>query len=181
MGIWIGLGVVVLLVLIVIGIYNGLVKARNWVDEAWSQIDVQLKRRFDLIPNLVETVKGYAAHEKETFEKVIQARSAMMAGTPQERVDADNVLQGTLKSLFALSEGYPELKANTNFLELQEELASTENKVAYARQLFNKTVAEYNIRREQFPAVIFAGMFGFARREQLSIPETEKAVPNVKF
>lgn len=181
MGIWIGLGVVVLLVLIVIGIYNGLVKARNWVDEAWSQIDVQLKRRYDLIPNLVETVKGYAAHEKETFEKVIQARSAMMAGSPQERVDADNVLQGTLKSLFALSEGYPELKANTNFLELQEELASTENKVAYARQLFNKTVADYNIRREQFPAVIFAGMFGFARREQLSIPDAEKAAPTVKF
>lgn len=181
MGIWIGLGVVVLLVLIVIGIYNGLVKARNWVDEAWSQIDVQLKRRYDLIPNLVETVKGYAAHEKETFEKVIQARSAMMAGSPQERVDADNVLQGTLKSLFALSEGYPELKANTNFLELQEELASTENKVAYARQLFNKTVADYNIRREQFPAVIFAGVFGFARREQLSIPDAEKAAPTVKF
>jgi LemA protein len=181
MGIWIGLGVVVLLVLIVIGIYNGLVKARNWVDEAWSQIDVQLKRRYDLIPNLVETVKGYAAHEKETFEKVIQARSAMMAGSPQERVDADNVLQGTLKSLFALSEGYPELKANTNFLELQEELASTENKVAYARQLFNKTVADYNIRREQFPAVLFAGMFGFARREQLSIPDAEKAAPTVKF
>lgn len=181
MGIWIGLGVGVLLVLIVIGIYNGLVKARNWVDEAWSQIDVQLKRRYDLIPNLVETVKGYAAHEKETFEKVIQARSAMMAGSPQERVDADNVLQGTLKSLFALSEGYPELKANTNFLELQEELASTENKVAYARQLFNKTVADYNIRREQFPALLFAGMFGFTRREQLSIPEVEKAVPTVKF
>jgi LemA protein len=158
-GVWIGIGVAVLLVFYFIGTYNGLIKSRNWVDEAWSQIDVQLKRRYDLIPNVVETVKGYAAHEKETLEKVIQARNALMAGSPQERIDADNQLQTTLKSIFALSEAYPDLKANTNFLQLQEELANTENKVAYSRQLFNKTVADYNIRREQFPANIVAGIF----------------------
>lgn len=181
MGIWIGVAVVVIIGLFVMGTYNGLVKARNWIDEAWSQIDVQLKRRYDLIPNLIETVKGYAAYEKETLEKVIQARNALVAGTPQERVDADNQLQASLKSIFALSEAYPDLKANTNFLQLQEELANTENKVAYSRQLYNKTIADYNIRREQFPANLVANMFNFTHRPQLATAEAEKVVPTVKF
>jgi LemA protein len=181
MGIWIGLGIAFIVVLFVVSTYNGLIKARNWIDEAWSQIDVQLKRRFDLIPNLVESVKGYAAHEKETLEQVIQARNSLMNGTPQERIDADNQLQTTLKSIFALSESYPDLKANTNFIQLQEELTNTENKVAYSRQLYNKTIADYNIRREQFPANLVANLFNFAHRPQLTIPEVEKSVPTVKF
>ncbi len=172
---------VVLLAIYVISVYNGLVKLRNWVKEAWSQIDVQLKRRHDLIPNLVETVKGYASHEKETLDRVIQARNMLVNGTPQERIDADNMLQGALKSIFALSEAYPDLKANTNFLQLQEELTATENKVAYSRQLYNKTVADYNIKRESFPANMFAGMFGFGPEQQLSIPEAEKVPPKVTF
>lgn len=180
--IWLVLTIIaVVIVFYVITTYNGLIKARNWIDEAWSQIDVQLKRRFDLIPNLVESVKGYAAHEKETLERVIQARNSLMSGTPQERIDADNQLQTTLKSIFALSESYPDLKANTNFIQLQEELTNTENKVAYSRQLYNKTVADYNIRREQFPANLIANTFNFAHRPQLTIPEAEKVVPTVKF
>lgn len=173
--------VVVLLALYAISIYNSLVKLRNWVKEAWSQIDVQLKRRHDLIPNLVETVKGYASHEKETFERVISARNMLLSGSPQERMQADNMLQGALKSIFALSEAYPDLKANQNFLNLQEELTSTENKVAYSRQLYNKTVADYNIKRESFPANLFAGMFGFGPEQLLSIPDTEKEPPKVAF
>jgi len=161
--------------------YNSLVKMRNWVKESWSQIDVQLKRRYDLIPNLVETVKGYAAHEKETLEKVIQARNMLLQGSPQDRVKADNMLEGALKSIFALSENYPELKANQNFLKLQEELTSTENKIAYSRQLYNKTVAEYNIKRESFPTVLIANMFGFEKEEQLTIPEEERELPRVSF
>lgn len=181
MGLWIGLGFAFIVVLFVVSTYNGLIKARNWIDEAWSQIDVQLKRRFDLIPNLVESVKGYAAYEKETLEKVIQARNSLMNGTPQERIDADNQLQATLKSIFALSESYPDLKASTNFIQLQEELTNTENKVAYSRQLYNKTIADYNIRREQFPANLIANLFNFGHRPQLTIPEVEKSVPTVKF
>jgi LemA protein len=180
--IWLVLTVVVIIIVMyVISTYNGLIKSRNWIDEAWSQIDVQLKRRFDLIPNVVETVKGYAAHEKETLERVIQARNAMLTGSPQERIDADNQLQASLKSIFALSEGYPDLKANQNFIQLQEELVNTENKVAYSRQLYNKTVVDYNIRREKFPANMLANAFGFTHRPQLSIPEVEKVVPPVKF
>jgi len=164
-----------------IAVYNGLVKARNWVKESWSQIDVQLKRRHDLIPNLVETVKAYAAHEKETLDRVIRARNMMMSGTPRERMEADNALTSALKSVFALAESYPELKANQNFLALQEELTSTENKVAYSRQLYNKTVADYNIRRESFPAIIFANLFGFKPEEQLTIREEEREAPRIKF
>ncbi|WP_217587222.1 LemA family protein [Lentibacillus saliphilus] len=175
------IAVVVVLGLFLMTTYNSLVKYRNWVQEAWSQIDVQLKRRHDLIPNLVNTVKGYAAHEKETLEKVIQARNQLVSGTPQERIEADNEIQGALKSIFALSESYPDLKANQNFLNLQEELTTTENKVAYSRQLYNKTVADYNIKRESFPANIIAGMFNFNREDQLSIPEAERDVPNVSF
>lgn len=161
--------------------YNSLIKFRNWVKESWSQIDVQLKRRHDLIPNLVNTVKGYAEHEKETLEKVIQARNQLISGSPQERIEADNQIQGALKSIFALSESYPDLKANQNFLKLQDELTETENKVAYSRQLYNKTVAEYNIKRETFPINIIAGMFNFKAEEQLTIPEAEREAPTVEF
>lgn len=178
--------IIAIVVIAVIGLYmiltyNSLVKYRNWVRESWSQIDVQLKRRHDLIPNLVNTVKGYAEHEKETLEKVIQARNQLVSGTPQERIEADNQIQQSLKSIFALSESYPDLKANQNFLNLQEELTSTENKVAYSRQLYNKTVAEYNIKRESFPTSIIAGMFNFNKEELLSIPEAERDVPTVEF
>lgn len=182
MGLLIGLIVIIVFIAgFFIASYNSLVKLRNWVKESWSQIDVQLKRRYDLIPNLVETVKGYAAHEQETLEKVIQARNQLVQGTPQERIDADNMIQGALKSIFALSEAYPDLKANQNFLKLQEELTATENKVAYSRQLYNKTVADYNIKRETFPTVLIAGMLGFQKEEQLTIPEEEREPPRVSF
>ncbi|GGD89542.1 LemA family protein [Paenibacillus nasutitermitis] len=181
MGWLIALGIVVILVIYVIVSYNGLVKLRNWVKESWSQIDVQLKRRHDLIPNLVETVKGYAKHEQETLAQVIAARNQLLNGSPAERIEADNQLQGALKSIFALSEAYPDLKANQNFQNLQEELANSENKVAYSRQLYNKTVAEYNIKRESFPSNIIAGMFSFKEEQLLVTPEAEKEVPTIKF
>lgn len=177
----IGLGILAIVVIYVIVAYNGLVKLRNWVKESWSQIDVQLKRRHDLIPNLVETVKGYAKHEKETLEQVIAARNQLLNGSPQERMEADNQLAGALKSIFALSEAYPDLKANQNFIQLQEELTTTENKVAYSRQLYNKTVADYNIKRESFPSNIVANLFGFKAEEQLSIPEVEREAPKITF
>src|SRR5699024_10940163 len=139
------------------------------------------KRRHDLIPNLVNTVKGYAKHEKETLEKVIQARNQLISGTPQERIDADNQIQGALKSIFALKESYPDLKANQNYLNLQEESSTTENKVAYSRQRYNKTTAAYNIKREPFPTVIIADMLNFKPRDQLQIPEEDREVPNVTF
>lgn len=180
-GIIIVIAIVVIIGLFVMTSYNGLVKLRNWVQESWSQIDVQLKRRHDLIPNLVNTVKGYATHEQETLEKVIQARNQLISGTPQERIEADNQIQGALKSIFALQESYPDLKANQNFLILQEELTTTENKVAYSRQLFNKTVADYNIKRESFPTNIIAGMFNFNKEDLLEIPEAEREVPTVSF
>ncbi|SFL00936.1 LemA protein [Paenibacillus sp. 1_12] len=181
MSLIITLVIVVLIVLYAIAAYNGLVKLRNWVKESWSQIDVQLKRRHDLIPNLVETVKGYASHEKETLERVISARNQLLSGSPQERIEADNQLAGALKSIFSLSEAYPELKANQNFLSLQEELTSTENKVAYSRQLYNKTVADYNIRRESFPTNLLAGMFGFGPEQLLITPDVEREAPKVTF
>lgn len=181
MGWIITIAVIVVIVLFLMVMYNGLVKYKNWVKESWSQIDVQLKRRHDLIPNLVNTVKGYATHEQDTLEKVIQARNQLVSGTPQERIEADNQMQGTLKSIFALSESYPDLKANQNFLNLQEELTTTENKVAYSRQLYNKTVADYNIKRESFPTIVIAGMFNFNQEEQLTIPEENREVPNVSF
>ena len=180
-GIIVGLVVTVMIGIYLMTTYNSLIKYRNWVKESWSQIDVQLKRRHDLIPNLVNTVKGYATHEKETLEKVIQARNQLVNGSPQERIEADNQIQGALKSIFALSESYPELKANQNFLNLQEELTSTENKVAYSRQLYNKTVADYNIKRESFPTNIIASMFNFKEEQQLTIPEDEREVPTVSF
>ena len=175
--------VIVVLVLIFVSIYNGLVKLRNRVDNAWSQIDVQLKRRHDLIPNLVETVKGYAKHEAETLEKVVQARNmAMNATGVAETAQAENVLTGALKSLFALSEAYPDLKANTNFLELQEELTSTEDRVAYSRQFFNDTVLKYNNKIQTIPSNIVAGMFNFKAREFFEVEEPEaRQTPKVQF
>ncbi len=158
--------------LIAIGMYNSLITLRNRCDNGWSQIDVQLRRRYDLIPNLVETVKGYAKHESGVFEKVTQARAAAVgAQTVKEQGQADNVLTGALKSLFAVAENYPELKANQNFLMLQEELAGTESKVAYARQFYNDMVMKYNMRQQVFPSSIIANMFGFKPREYFQIEE----------
>ena len=160
------IALVVLFVLALILIYNGLVRQRNRIDNAWSQIDVQLKRRYDLIPNLVETVKGYAAHERQVFENVTQARAnAINAQGPAQQAEAENVLSGALKSLFAVAEAYPDLKANQNFLSLQEELTSTEDRVAYARQFYNDSVLSYNNRLQTFPRNVIAGMFNFEKRE----------------
>ena len=175
--------VAVLLVFFVIGIYNGLVRRRKEVDNAWAQIDVQLKRRCDLIPNLLETVKGYAAHESGVLEKVTQARSAAMAarGTG-EKIAAETGLGGALRSLMVQVEAYPELKANQNFLALQEELTSTENKISFARQHYNDSATGYNTAKTLFPAVIFAGMFGFRDAELWQIADAaEREVPKVKF
>ena len=163
--------IVILVIVVLIGLglvvmYNGLIKLRNRVENAWAQIDVQLKRRYDLIPNLVETVKGYASHEKETLERVIQARNAAMSAEgPHEQAEAENMISGALKSIFALSEAYPDLKANQNFLNLQEELTSTEDRIAYARQFYNDTVNRYNTKIQTFPTVVLAGMFNFGERE----------------
>ena len=181
MGMIITIAVIVIVLLYVIITYNSFIKLRNWVGESWSQIDVQLKRRHDLIPNLVNTVKGYAKHESETLEKIVQARNQLVSGTPQERIDADNEIQGALKSVFALQEAYPDLKANQSFLDLQNELTETENKVAYSRQLYNSTVASYNIKRESFPSNIISSIFNFKKKELLAIPEAEREVPNVEF
>jgi LemA protein len=161
------IGAIVLIVVLFFWLgYNSLVKNRNRVDNAWSQIDVQLKRRHDLIPNLVEAVKGYAAHERGTFEQVTAARAnAINAQGPEQTAAAENQLSGALKSLFAVAEAYPDLKANQNFLQLQEELTATEDKVAYARQFYNDSVLTYNTKIQQFPTVILAGMFNFDKRD----------------
>ena len=162
------IGVLVLVLLIVVVIYNSLIRSRNRVDNAWSQIDVQLRRRYDLIPNLVETVKGYAAHERQTLEAVTSARAnamdAQQRGTVGQQAQAENALTGALKSLFAVSEAYPDLKANQNFLQLQEELTSTEDRIAYARQFYNDSVLNYNNSIQVFPNNILAGMFNFDKR-----------------
>ncbi len=158
--------IVLLLILVLVLMYNGLVRLRNRIDNAWSQIDVQLKRRYDLIPNLVETVKGYAAHEKAVFENVTQARAnAINAQGPAAQGQAENVLSGALKSLFAVAEAYPDLKANQNFLNLQEEVTSTEDRIAYARQFYNDSVLSYNNRIQTVPSSVLAGMFNFEKRE----------------
>lgn len=182
-GVYIAIGVVVLLIVIVIAIYNALVTKRVACDEAWSQIDVQLKRRYDLIPNLVSTVKGYAAHESETLENVIKARNAAIsADGVAAQAGAENMLSGALGKLFALSESYPNLKANENFAQLQEELTSTENKISFARQHFNKTVALFNIAIQKFPNNMIAGMFSFAKREMFELEEeAQREAPAVKF
>jgi LemA protein len=177
--------VVALIVLVVLFFwlgYNSLVKRRNRVDNAWSQIDVQLKRRHDLIPNLVETVKGYAAHERETLEAVTNARAnAINAQTPQAQAQAENALTGALKSLFAVSEAYPDLKANQNFLNLQEELTASEDRVAYARQFYNDSVLNYNDKIQQFPTVVLAGMFNFTKREFFDAAPEDTAPVQVQF
>ena len=177
------LGVVVLVVLWVVGGYNGLVTLKNRAKEAWSDIDVQLKRRYDLIPNLVETVKGYATHEKELFEKVTQARvSAMGAQGMEAKAKAENQLSGTLKSLFAVAENYPDLKASTNFLELQRELTDTEDKIQAARRFYNTNVRDLNIKIESFPANIIAGTFGFKEMELFeTTSDAERQPVAVKF
>lgn len=180
---WIVLAVVAVLVIYVVISYNGLVRGRNTVDNAWSQIDVQLKRRIDLVPNLVETVKGYAAHERETLEAVVQARNAAIAAPadPHGQAAADQQLTGVLRQLFALSERYPDLKANQNFLALQEELTATEGRVAYARQFYNDSVLTYNNRLHVFPTVIIGRLFGFQQREYFETDEASRQVPKVQF
>jgi len=184
---WIVLGVIVVIELWAIMIYNGLVSMRQRVSQAFADIDVQLRQRHDLIPNLVETVKGYAAHERGTLEAVIQARNAAVAASgqgPAAQGAAENMLSGTLRQLFALSENYPDLKANANFQQLQAELTDIENKIAAARRFFNNSVSEYNTGIQQFPAALFAGMFGFAPRTFFDLGDDRKTVeqaPQVKF
>ena len=174
---------IVAAVLLVAGLYNGLVQARNQVGNAWSQIDVQLKRRYDLIPNLVETVKGYAAHEKQTLERVIQARQqAIAAQGVRQQAEAENILTGALRQLFALSEAYPNLKANENFLALQEELSSTENRISFSRQHYNDSAAVYNTAVQTFPSNIIAGMFAFARQDYFELEDAGmRQAPKVSF
>ncbi|MBU4455506.1 LemA family protein, partial [Patescibacteria group bacterium] len=174
------------IILAVIVMYNGLIKLKNRVGEAWSDIDVQLKRRYDLIPNLVETVKGYAAHEKETLEKVVQARNAAMqaqsGGDAKKQAEAENALSSTLKSIFALSESYPDLKANQNFLELQRELTDTEDKIQASRRFYNGNVRDFNTKLQVFPTNIMAGTLGFKAREFFEIAEVkERENIEVKF
>ncbi|MEE8358894.1 MAG: LemA family protein [Candidatus Hydrothermarchaeales archaeon] len=171
-----------LILLIIVSIYNSLIRLRNKVENGWAQIEVQLKRRHDLIPNLVETVKGYAKHEKELFENVTKARSAVMsAGSVQGKAEASNFLTSTLKSLFAVAENYPELKANENFLKLQEDLTKTEDKISYARQFYNDITMRYNIKIQTVPSNIIASMFNFGKKELFEAPATEREVPEVKF
>ena len=176
------IGVVVLLALYFISTYNGLVKLRNMVKDQWSQIDVLLKRRADLIPNLVETVKGYAKHEKDTLEAVIEARNkAVSATTTEEEMKANGELSGALNKLFALAESYPDLKANTNFLDLQNNLKETEDKISYARQFYNDAVLKYKNKLEVFPSNIVAGMFGFKPEPFFEAVGEERENPKVKF
>jgi len=182
---WIVLGVVVVLVLWIIMIYNQLVAMRQRVSQAFADIDVQLKQRHDLIPNLVETVKGYAAHERGTLEAVVQARNAAVAAQgPAQQAAAENMLSGALRQLFALSEAYPDLKANQNFQQLQTEISDIENKIAAARRFFNNAVQEYNTGIQQFPAALFAGPLGFSQRTFFDVGEERAVVekaPQVKF
>ncbi len=174
--------VVVLLLLYVVVTYNGLVRLRNRIENAWAQIDVQLKRRYDLIPNLVNTVKGYATHEKGTFEAVTQARAnAINAQGPAEQAQAENMISGALKSLFAVSEAYPDLKANQNFLSLQEELSGTEGRISYARQYYNDAVLRMNTKIQSFPSNILAGMFGFKEHEYFEADDTSRGPVSVQF
>lgn len=179
---WVFLAIAVAIILWVVAIYNGLIKLKNRTDEAWSDIDVQLKRRHDLIPNLINTVKGYAIHEKEVFEKVTEARAkAVSAGSTADKVQAENALSGTLKSLFAVAEAYPELKANQNFLELQRELSDTENKIMAARRFYNGNVRDFNIKLQVFPTNIIAGVLNFTAREFFEAEEKEKENVKVEF
>lgn len=175
--------VAVIIIIWAVVSYNGFVRLRNTIEEAFSTMDVYLKKRYDLIPNLVETVKGYAKHEKETLEHVIAARNmAASATTLEERVEKENILQGTLKSLFAIAESYPDLKANTNFLELQGELSRIEDEIANSRKYYNAVVKQYNIKREAFPSTIIAGMFGFEKKPMFEVAgEQEREAVKVQF
>ena len=177
---WIALIIIVALILWIISIYNSLVKSKLKVNNAWSQIDVQLQRRFDLIPNFVETVKGYMKHESETFEKIAALRTSWAnSSSVGEKAKLDSELSGTLKTIMAVSENYPELKANTNFSELSEELRNTENKISFSRQFYNDSVTMYNTKLELFPSNIVAGMFNFKSRELFTV-DNEEARKNVK-
>jgi LemA protein len=182
---WLAIVIVVIILLVIVYLvaaYNGLIRRRNQIENAWSQIDVQLKRRHDLIPNLVETVKGYAEHEKSTLDAVIQARNAAVAApTPSATAAAEGQLTGALRQLFALGEAYPDLKANQNFLALQEELSATEGRVAYARQFYNDSVLEYNNKLQQFPTVYYAKILDFQRREYFETDEAARDTPVVDF
>lgn len=176
------LGVIAVVILFLWATYNSLVTAKTRIEESWSGIDVQLKRRSSLIPNLVETVKGYAAHEKEVFENVTKARSALIsAATPREKAQADNQLTGVLKTLFAVAENYPELKANENFVKLQGELTDTEDKIAYSRQFYNTNVMDYNIKLKVFPNVLIASTFGFKPEEFFEAEEEAREEVKVDF
>lgn len=179
---WIILGIIAAIVIWAIVVYNGLIRLKNRVDEAWSDIDVQLKRRYDLIPNLVSTVKGYASHEKEVFEKVTEARTrAMGAQGAGDKAQAENMLSQTLKSLFAVAEAYPDLKANQNFLELQRDLTDTEDKIQASRRFYNGNVRDFNTKIQVFPNNIFAGMLNFTTREFFEAEEEEKKSVKVEF
>lgn len=179
---WIILGIIVVIALVIIGLYNNMVNLRQKVKNAWAQIDTQLKRRFDLIPNLVETVKGYMTHEQETLTKIVDARNKYTTATDiSDKSDANNALTNGLKSIFALSEAYPDLKANQNFLALQNELTDTENKIAYSRQFFNDTVQMYNTAIMTFPGNIFAKMFGFKEENFFQVDEAQRENIKVEF
>ena len=173
--------VVIVLILWLIALYNGLIKLKNRVEEAWSDIDVQLKRRYDLIPNLIETVKGYAKHEKETLEDVIKARNSAMNAQGAAKAEAENTLSETLKSIFALSENYPDLKANQNFLQLQDELSDTENKIQASRRFYNTNVRDFNTKIQVFPNNIIAGKLKFNSKDFFEAKESEKENVKVKF
>src|SRR5918997_895933 len=180
--VWILLGVVVLVLLYAVITYNRLVTLRNRIESSWAQVDVQLQRRYDLIPNLVETVKGYASHEREALEAVIQARAqAISAKGPAEQGQAEDMLSGALKSLFALSEAYPDLKANQNFAQLQEELTGTEGRIAYARQFYNDTVYRYNTKIQSFPSNVLANAFRFSEREYFEADDESRGPTQVSF
>ena len=182
MAMWILIAVAVVVVLYVIVTYNALVRLRNRVANAWAQIDVQLRRRYDLIPNLVETVKGYAAHERQTFQAVTEARAnAINASGVGEQAQAENMISGALKSLFAVAEAYPDLKANQNFLSLQEELSGTEGRISYARQFYNDSVLRLNTKIQNFPSNILAGMFGFREQEYFEADDTSRGPVSVQF
>jgi LemA protein len=179
---WVLLALIVVIIFVFIGAYNRFIVLRNRIDNAWAQIDVQLKRRYDLIPNLIETVKGYAKHEKKVFTEVTAARTALMnATTPKDKAKANNMLSDTLKSLFAVAEAYPKLEANENFKMLQEELSGTESKIAYARQFYNDSVLSYNNGTQVFPGNIIAGMFGFKQKDFFKTDEAQKEPVKVKF
>jgi len=176
------IGALVVIALYLIAMYNRLVVFRNRIDNAWSQIDVQLRRRYDLIPNLIETVKGYAGHERQVFERVTEARAkAIAAGTVGEQGKAENMLTQTLRSLFAVAENYPQLRASENFMQLQEELSGTESKIAFARQFYNDTVLRYNNARQAIPAVVIANSMGFGAREYFEMEEAAREPVKVSF